>query len=128
MSIPVAVPGLAEAMSRYAFAYLLTVTDDARVHAVAVAPTIQDGELTVDGLGARSLANAAARPSISLVWPPAEAGEYSLIVDGDSSAQGVGHLAVRPTRAVLHRQGVPSSRATAPTGCGSDCVPLDLTL
>lgn len=121
MSIDVAMDQLENAMANYRFAYLLTVTNEGRAHAVAVMPTVSGAHVLLEELGRHSRANAAARPSVSMVWPPAQADDYTLIVDGESSESGEG-LAVRPTRAVLHRphQGSPPS----PTGCDSDCVPL----
>ncbi len=67
------------------------------------------------------------RPLVTLLWPPAEPGGYSLIVDGTvTSAEGAGtgdnSVVVRPTKAVLHRPAV--SPDDASPGCGSDCVPL----
>jgi hypothetical protein len=65
MSIPVAIEKLKDETSRFALApYLLTVTDDARPHAVAVAATWEGGALAMD-VGKRSAANAAARPEVS---------------------------------------------------------------
>ncbi|MDQ2883923.1 MAG: hypothetical protein M3Y48_22910 [Actinomycetota bacterium] len=57
-----------------------------------------------------------------MVWPPADPGDYSLIVDGVGSMRD-DELAVAPTRAVLHR---PAPPRTTPTGdgCESDCVEL----
>lgn len=121
MSIGVAIGQLASTMANYRFAYLLTVTNDGRAHAVAVTPSVSGDTLLLEGAGTKSRANAAQRPSVSLVWPPAQADDYTLIVDGQSSESGDG-LAISPTRAVLHRPhaGGPGS----PTGCDSDCVPI----
>lgn len=121
MSIGVAIDQLADTMADYRFAYLLTVTDGGRAHAVAVTPSVSGEDLLLDGVGTKSRANAAQRPSVSLIWPPEQAEGYTLIVDGEASDSGDG-VNIRPTRAVLHRphSGDPSS----PTGCGSDCVPI----
>lgn len=106
--------------------FFLTVSDDGRPHSVAVAATWRDDELEVP-VGNRTLANAAARPLVSLVWPARDPAGYTLIVDADviaTSGTGAGDNAVRvrPTRAVLHRP------AAGPTdsACGSDCVPITL--
>ena len=69
------------------FAYLLTVSDDERAHAVAIAPHIHEGSITCDA-GNRSCANARARPNVSLLWPPSLPDDYSLIVDGRASVDG----------------------------------------
>ena len=121
MSIAVAMDQLESTLANYRFAYLLTVTHDGRAHAVAVTPSVAGDNLRLTEVGTKSRANAAQRPSVSLVWPPAQADDYTLIVDGESAESSDG-LTVRPTRAVLHRphRGGPSS----PTGCDSDCVPI----
>ena len=72
------------------------------------------------------MANATARPNVSLLWPPNELGGYSLIVDGDvTHTEGTGNgdnvVVVRPSRAVLHR---PADGPAPADGCGADCVPL----
>lgn len=100
--------------------YLLTVGDDHRAHATAVTVEWHDDELMMS-VGARSARNAAARPEVSLLWPPFEAGGYSLISDGVVRDVGDERLAFAPTRAVLHRPAVgPPPRE----GCTADCVPL----
>jgi hypothetical protein len=96
-----------------AVCYLLTVADDARVHAVAVGVDVGDTELRC-AAGGHSRANAAARPGVSLLWPPVGDGGHTLIVDGDAEVHG-DEVVVRPTRAVLHR----------PAGCVT--VPLTRT-
>lgn len=104
--------------------YLLTQGENGRPHAVAVSIEWQ-GDRILTSSGTRSTANVAARPLVSLLWPPVEAGGYSLIVDGDGCVIGNGsdaRISVTPTRGVLHRPGV--STASAARGCGSDCIPL----
>lgn len=122
MSISVAINELEAAMAKYRFAYFLTVTEDGRPHAVAVTPTLSDGELHVEGLGRHTVDNATARSSVSLVWPPALPDDYTLIVDGEAHGSE-GSVTLRPTRAVLHR---PRRRpgVTPQTSCDSDCVPI----
>ncbi len=104
--------------------YLLTQSDDGRPHAAAVSIEWQ-GDRIVASTGSRSAANVAARPLLSLLWPPVEPGGYSLIVDGDGRVIGSGpdtRISVTPTRGVLHRPG--TSAASTARGCGSDCIPL----
>jgi|SRR5437588_8969696 len=116
MSIPVSLNELRDVAAGQApFAYLLTVTDDATAHAVAVKVSIDDGVVSCDA-GNGSCANASARPNVSLLWPPATANDYSLIVDGRASVDG-STVRVVPSRAVRHRP--------APGG-GNDCVPIPL--
>lgn len=104
--------------------YLLTQNDDGRPHAVAVSIEWQ-GDRILASTGSRSTANVAARPLLSLLWPPIEAGGYSLIVDGDGVVTGSGsdiRISITPTRGVMHRPGM--STASAARGCDSDCIPL----
>ncbi len=124
MSIPVELPELAQAMTRYRFAYLLTGTDHGAPHAVAVSPVLHAGVLTIQGVGRRTGKNLASRPEVGLVWPPADAAGYSLIVDGTASVVGE-QIHIQPTRAVLHRS-APSPEPAAPDACGSDCKEITL--
>ena len=104
--------------------YLLTKSGDGRPHAVAV--TIEwKGERILTSTGTKSAANVALCPLLSLLWPPIEAGGYSLIIDGEGRVIGNGsevRISVAPTRGVLHRPG--TSEASEARGCGSDCIPL----
>jgi Pyridoxamine 5'-phosphate oxidase len=125
MSIPVALERLHEETLRCGpSAYLLTVADDGRPHAVATELAWAEGELVVK-LGKRSASNLRARPLVSLLWPPLEAGGYSLIVDATAALEGEGEeqrARLTPTRGVLHR---PASGGVAlKPGCSADCVPL----
>ncbi len=123
MSIPVGLAELSEAVREYAFAYLITTGPDDRPHAVAVTPRLTDGGLRIDEPGRRTRRNAAAHTAVALVYPPAEPGGYSLIVDGDASAQQQA-LTIAPTSAVLHRAAAPGGHVQE--GCGSDCRPLQV--
>lgn len=125
MSVPVALDRLKDEAQRFGSSpYLLTVSADGRAHAVSVSVSWNGDELVM-AAGRRTVANATDRPLVSLLWPPYEAGGYSLIVDGEAHVStgpdGAG-IAVTPTTAVLHRS------AAALTGDGSaagnDCIPL----
>ena len=62
---------------------------------------------------------------VTLVWPPSQPGDYTLIVDGRGHpTDGDAALQIVPSRAVLHRKAAPDSAATA-ADCLHDCVPLD---
>jgi hypothetical protein len=114
MSIAVSIEELRNVVESQApFAYLLTVTDDASAHAIAIMPLIGAREITCDA-GASSCANATARRNVSLLWPPADPADYSLIVDGTAAVDG-STVRITPTRAVRHRP--------APGG-GNDCIRL----
>lgn len=121
MSIPVAIDDLVAATSEYGWAYLLTVSDDQRPHVVAARPTWESETLVMD-VGRRTASNAAARPSISLCYPPLEPGGYSLIVDGTASVSE-STVTFAPSGAVLHRPAAPDSPGSV-TGCVNDCAPL----
>ncbi|MEZ5444461.1 MAG: hypothetical protein R3F45_01580 [Gammaproteobacteria bacterium] len=104
--------------------YLLTQGEDGRPHAVAVSIEWQ-GDRILASCGARSAANVAARPLLSLLWPPHEPGGYSLFIDGEGRVTGTGadtRIVVTPTRGVLQRPGRPVS--STGRGCSSDCIPL----
>jgi len=126
MSIPVGLERLRAEIERFAVGpYLLTVSDDDRTHCTAVVAS-WDGDELVLPAGNRTLSNARSRPSISLLWPPASPGAYSLIVDATVTAtRGTGRgdnaITARPTRAVLHR---PAAAEPAAGACGSDCAPV----
>lgn len=123
MSIPVPTESLRSALAeRGPSAYLLTVSDDARPHAVHV-PVHWEGEMLAADVGARSAANAAARPAVSLLYPVRVEGDYSLIVDGVATVATVAgrRLLVTPTKAVLHR---PAAAPDPGAPCPADCVPL----
>lgn len=124
MSTPVALSDLAQTISRFQFAYLLTTGDDARCHVLAVTPEVEGASLTVRGLGRRTAHNLAVRPDVTLLWPPGAVDEYSLIVDGRAAIEGTSAI-VEPTRAVLHRP-APRPEPDAADDCKSDCIELPL--
>jgi hypothetical protein len=129
MSIPVAIPDLPTAMQRYGgWAFLLTGGADGRPHAVQVV-LAWDGPRLRCSAGGRTVSNATERPSVALLWPPAEPAGHCLIVDADAAVEDDGDLVLTPTRAVLHRGAVPGADpSTAFTSdCGKDCAPVSLT-
>ncbi len=125
MTIAVALENLREESARYgATPYLLSTGDDGRPHAVLVTVEWRDG-LLVAKTGKRGTANVAARALVSVLWPPFEAGGYSLIIDGEGAVLEQGdnpRVGIKPTRGVLHRPA--ASPSTPKEGCGADCVPL----
>jgi hypothetical protein len=95
---------------------LLTVDDDGRPRAAAV--TVRwDGVHALVGAGRRSLANAEARPLVSLLWPAPPGERFALLVDGEVVATelteppdqagkgGRGTVVVRSTSGILHAVG-----------------------
>ncbi|SNR98159.1 hypothetical protein SAMN05192560_2088 [Methylobacillus rhizosphaerae] len=125
MSIPVELENLADVMSRYRFAYLMTVSDQGSPHAVQVAASLQGNVLMVENTGKRTRHNALARPVVSLVWPPQSETDYSLIADGEAAVVDAS-LHITLTRAVLHRPRASSSPDKQPGSCGTDCVEISL--
>jgi hypothetical protein len=104
-------------------AYLLTVSADARPHAVHLGVAWDGDVLTVD-VGNRSAANAAAHPVVSLLFPLRSADDYSLIVDGVAAVDretDFRRLRITPTKAVLHR---PAAVPDPTSSCSADCVPI----
>src|SRR4051794_16560227 len=121
MSVKVELGELGTTLEPYGFAYLVTVGDGGRAHVLAVTPVLSDEGLVVGGVGRHSQANAAARPDVTLVWPPAEAGGFSLLVDGAASVDGE-TITVAPAKATLHRPAPGADGLRA----GSDCVTVPL--
>jgi hypothetical protein len=86
-------------------AYLVSVGDDRKAHVVSTAVAWCDGVIEA-GAGRRTRANLATQHAVTLLWPPARGGRFSLIVDAeaDEPAEGdEGPITLRPHRAVLHR-------------------------
>ncbi|HTI73705.1 MAG TPA: pyridoxamine 5'-phosphate oxidase family protein [Mycobacterium sp.] len=123
MSVKVDLDQLADALADFTFAYLITVGDDHRAHTVAVLPELADDVVDVGAIGNTTRRNASKHGGVTLVWPPADPGGYTLILDGTGDLTDDG-LRVVPSRAVLHRPATPDSPATNP-GCIHDCVPLE---
>lgn len=124
MSIAVALTELEQVLERYDYAYLVTTAAEGSAHVVAVAARVEDGALWIDDVGRTSRANAAARPHVTVLWPPVHRSDHSLIVDGECTAADSGPVRVVPTRAVLHRPA--PAKPVAPGACGSDCVEIGL--
>ena len=124
MSVKVDLNQLADALTDYTFAYLVTVDDGYKAHTVAVDPVLADGVIDVGPVGGSTRRNVTAHSDVTLVWPPARRGDYTLIVDGKGQpAEADSALQIVPDRAVLHRKAAPGA-ATKP-GCKDDCVPLE---
>lgn len=119
MSVKVELGELAAALADFDVAYLVTVSDDARAHVLSVWPQLVDGGLVVTGCGRHSQANAAARPDVTIVFPPPSPGGYTLLVDGTASVDD-STITVTPAKAILHR---PAAGADG-TRIGSDCVDI----
>jgi hypothetical protein len=102
-------------------AYVMTVTADGRPHATYCHVQWQAGHFVAE-VGKQTARNASERPLVSVLFPVRSPEDYSLIVDGTASADAASQsLSVTPTRAVLHRPGIPTTPGSA---CGSDCIAL----
>lgn len=117
---------LAEVVAGHRSAYLVTVGEDARPHVVAVSPRVTADTVVVDEVGRHSRRNMTARPAVTLLWPPERPDGYSLVVDGTATVTDGTTVVLQPTRAVQHRPHERPAGGTSPTGCGSDCLPVDL--
>ncbi len=124
MSVPVALSELAKVLENYRFAYLLTTSDDGRPHVLAVTPGVEGANLGIGGVGRRTAHNISARSDVTLLWPPSDVDEYSLIVDGRAALEGT-RTSVQPVRAVLHRP-APGPEPAEAGSCTSDCIEVPL--
>ena len=125
MSIPVALADLAQALDDVGVGYLLSTAGE-RVKAVTVEPALSDGVLHVPGPGRGSLANVAANPAVTLLFPPTEHHGYTLLVDGTASADGE-DLRIEPGHAVWHRPADHAGEDHVPgstSACGHGCHPV----
>jgi hypothetical protein len=105
MSIAVDVADIPQAATRQiGWCYLLTTNDAGQTRILAIAPAWSDGACTAQ-LGRTTTANVAARPSVTLLYPPAEPAAMSLIVDGDATMDG-DVMTFRPRSGVMHRSAI----------------------
>ncbi len=107
MSIEVPIEELFTEIGRWGFCYLLTVSDDARPHLLALRPDVAttgaERVLRFDAGGGRACRNASERPNVTLVFPPVGHSDgMSLVVDGRATVDGA-VVDVTPSWAVLHR-------------------------
>lgn len=102
MSIVVTPEELGETLSRFGYAFLVTVADDGRPKVVSVNVALVDGTLHVTDTGRGARNNVSARPDVTLVWPPADPRELSLILDGRASLLEDA-IAVPAGQSILHR-------------------------
>jgi hypothetical protein len=123
VSVKVDLAGLEDRIAEFGpAAYLVTVGDDGCPHVVSVAVTVAPGPSPVLSAtaGRSTRANLAARPALTLLWPAASGGAYSLVVDGvaqaGADADG-GPIVVAAASAVLHR-------VADAAGEGPTCLPV----
>ena len=104
-------------------ATLITVTPAGTPHVVSTIVEVIDGRLRTR-VGQRTADNLSEHPGLTLVWQPADDGEYQLILDGvvdpggaDAGVDGVTVISIEVTNGILHRL------AELP-GDGPSCVAL----
>jgi len=117
MSIKVELDGLNDEIAQRGGGFLLTTGENGRPHSTQVIFEI-DGATLRAKAGRKTSANVTRSGLVALLWPPTEAGGYSLIVDADATIDGPegDHYAViTPTHAILHRSAA---------GGGNDCAPV----
>ena len=87
-------------------AYVLTTGADERPRVIHVAVEVADDGTISAVVGRSAAANAAARPNVCVLWPPAADG-FSLIADGTAEVAGEpgpdAAMTVKVTSAVRHR-------------------------
>jgi hypothetical protein len=101
VSIPVGLEELDGVLDAYPWGYLVTVGDDGRAHTLAVPTDWRDDALQLT-IGRSTRANAAARPGVTMMFPPDDGFGFSLIVDGTLTVDG-DTAVFTPSHAVLHR-------------------------
>ena len=104
MSVPVELEGLVDRIDEFGpVAYLLTTNDDLSPHAASVVVDV-DAEGLTTSAGRTSTTNAARSTTVTLLWPPAPDGPYSLIVDAEpTGTASEGRIRLAPQSAILHR-------------------------
>lgn len=105
MSVEVPIAQLFDELERWGAGYLLTVSEGERPHLLALRPEAVDQRRVIrfDAGGGRACGNAATRPSVTVLFPPAPHSDgMSLVVDGTATVDG-DIVEVTPTWAVLHR-------------------------
>jgi hypothetical protein len=120
MSIKVELDQLREQVAACGpYAFLLTVSEDGRPHAVSLVVK-WDGDDLVCAPGPRTVANAERSPEVSLLWPVSGRDGFTLFVNGRAEARAEGdstEVVVKPATAVLHK--TPEGQDSAP-----GCVPV----
>ena len=109
MSVKVELEKLLEVASGFGTAPMLLTVDDGGRPRASTASVVWDGEVATVRAGRRSVANAAARSLVSLLWPAPPGDRFALLVDGvvestqpDADPKDGGFVTVRATNGILH--------------------------
>jgi hypothetical protein len=106
MSLKVELADLESKAAEHGAGFLLSAGASGGPHAMHLVfgMSTAHGSVTVTcAVGRTARANIEVNPAVTLLWPPAEAGGYSLIADGQASCDAEGQAAITVTGAVLHR-------------------------
>ncbi len=107
MSIKVELAEIADHVSGRGAGYLVTTGTDGRPHTTQVQFEI-DGTTLRAPAGRKTIRNIEAQELVALLWPPASADDFNLIIDGtavivDVNDDGLGYASIEATHAILHR-------------------------
>lgn len=107
MSIKVDLADLAEHVTPRGAGYLVTTGPDGRPHTTQVQFELSGQTLRAPA-GRKTVRNIGEQPLVALLWPPASADDYNLIIDGtaavvDLNDEGLGYAEIQATHAILHR-------------------------
>ncbi|MCB1527164.1 MAG: hypothetical protein KDJ45_05610 [Hyphomicrobiaceae bacterium] len=113
---------LSDAIAHYGReAYLLTIGEDGP-HTSNVVIEMHDGIISCI-VGGSAAKNIARESKVSVLWPPAEAHGYAMILNGDAAGQalptGATGVQIKISKSVLHRPG--PRPADSNSACDSDC-------
>ncbi len=106
MSLKVELVDLEGKATEHGAGYLLSAGSSGGPHAMHLVfgmTTADDSVTATCAVGRTGRANIEVNPAVTLLWPPAETGGYSLIADGQASCDAEGQVAITITGAVLHR-------------------------
>ena len=107
MSVKVDLAELADHVTSRGAGFLVTTGPDGRPHTTQVMFTI-DGQTLRAPAGRKTCRNIDAQPLVALLWPPANADDYNLIIGRTAAAvevdeDGKGYAQIEATHAILHR-------------------------
>jgi len=123
MSIVVDPAQLAETLTQFGHAYLLTTDAAGVVKVNTVEPSVVGDAVVIGGPGMmQARLNVGVHAFATLIWPPVVHHGHTLIVDGTAAFDDAS-ISITPSRAVLHR---PAEHADGPAWsdngtCVQDC-------
>jgi hypothetical protein len=102
MSVAVDLAQLDKVLGDFGAAYLLTASPSGQIKVLAVAPRHDGALLLMAEPSGGTAANLANNPTATLVFPPPNAGDLTLIIDGVGQAVATG-FEFTAQQAILHR-------------------------